>query len=50
MRRIAFLVAVAGMVAGVVAGRADEQDAPVFGIKIPPGYRPFPDGFTNYAR
>jgi hypothetical protein len=45
MKRIAFCwVAVAAM-AGVVAstapasGRADEEVAPIFGVKIPPGYR-----------
>ena len=49
MRRIAFLLvaiaAVAGAVVGVVvssaraSGHADEAAAPIFGIKIPPGYR-----------
>jgi len=44
MKRIALLVAVAA-VGGVIAstapasGRADEKAAPIFGIKIPPGYR-----------
>src|SRR5271170_1968301 len=45
MKRIAFLVAAVAMVAGVVAsmapasGRADDQAVPIFGIKIPAGYR-----------
>jgi hypothetical protein len=45
MKRIAFLVVAAATVAGVVAfmapaaGHADEEAAPVFGIKIPSGYR-----------
>jgi len=45
MKRIAFLLAVVATVAGVVAslapasGHADEAAAPIFGIKIPPGYR-----------
>lgn len=45
MRRIAFLLVTVAVVAGFVAyiapasGRADEQACPVFGIKIPPGYR-----------
>ena len=45
MKRIAFLLvavaAVAVIVASVVSafGRADEGAAPIFGIKIPPGYR-----------
>jgi Cytochrome P460 len=45
MRRIAFLlvavVTLAGVVASIaaVSGHADEEAAPIFGIKIPPGYR-----------
>jgi hypothetical protein len=45
MKRIAFLFIAVAAVAGVVAftapasGRADEEAAPIFGIKIPPGYR-----------
>ena len=45
MKRIAFLVVAVATVAGVVASmapafvRADDQAVPIFGIKIPPGYR-----------
>ena len=45
MKRIAFLMVAVSAVAAVVAftapvsGHADEEAAPVFGIKIPPGYR-----------
>jgi hypothetical protein len=45
MKRVAFLLVVIAAVAAVVAftipasGLADEEAAPVFGIKIPPGYR-----------
>ncbi|MGC2211343.1 MAG: cytochrome P460 family protein [Candidatus Korobacteraceae bacterium] len=45
MKRIACLLVAVTAVAGVVAnsvpasGYADEEAAPVFGIKIPPGYR-----------
>ena len=45
MRRIALLLVAVAMVASVVAstapasGTADEDAAPIFGIKIPPGYR-----------
>jgi len=45
MKRIAFLLAAIAAVAAVVAftppasGHADEEAAPIFGIKIPPGYR-----------
>jgi hypothetical protein len=45
MRRIAFLLVAVAVVAGVVAtsvpasGHADEEAAPIFGIKIPAGYR-----------
>ena len=45
MRRIFFalvaVVALAGVVAYMVpaSGHADEEAAPIFGIKIPPGYR-----------
>ncbi len=45
MKRIAFLLVPVAAVAGVVAftfsasGHANEEAAPVFGIKIPPGYR-----------
>jgi hypothetical protein len=45
MQRIAFLLVAVAIVAGVVvsaapvSGHADEEAAPIFGIKIPPGYR-----------
>jgi hypothetical protein len=45
MRRIALLLVAVATVAGVVAfaalasGHADEEAAPIFGVKIPPGYR-----------
>ncbi len=45
MKRIAFLLVAVATVAGVVAssapasGKADEEASPIFGIKIPPGYR-----------
>jgi Cytochrome P460 len=45
MRRIAFLLIAVATVADVVAymaptsGQADDEAAPIFGIKIPPGYR-----------
>jgi hypothetical protein len=45
MKRIAFLLVAVATVAGVVAstapatGHADEEAAPIFGVKIPPGYR-----------
>jgi hypothetical protein len=45
MRPIAFLLIAVAMVAGVVAtmipasGQADGDAAPIYGIKIPPGYR-----------
>ena len=45
MNRITCLLAAAAMLAGVVAfaaagsGHADEEATPIFGIKIPPGYR-----------
>ena len=45
MKRIAFLLVAVAAVVGVVAftshasGRADDEAAPLFGIKIPPGYR-----------
>jgi Cytochrome P460 len=45
MKWIAFLLVAVATVAGVVAstprasGHADEQAAPIFGVKIPPGYR-----------
>jgi Cytochrome P460 len=45
MTRIAFVLVVVVVLTGVVAftvpasGRVDEEAAPVFGIKIPPGYR-----------
>lgn len=44
-RRIAFIlvsvVALAGAVASMVpaSGQADEEAAPIFGVKMPPGYR-----------
>jgi hypothetical protein len=45
MKRISFLLVAVATLAGVVfqsapaSGRADEEAAPIFGIKIPPGYR-----------
>jgi hypothetical protein len=45
MRRIVFMLVAVGALAGVVAymapasGQADGQAAPIFGVKIPPGYR-----------
>jgi Cytochrome P460 len=45
MKRIVFLLVAAAMVAGVVvsrapaSGQADGEAAPVYGIKLPPGYR-----------
>ncbi|HET6933228.1 MAG TPA: cytochrome P460 family protein [Candidatus Angelobacter sp.] len=45
MKRVAFLLIAVAIVAGVLAspspvqGPANEQAAPIFGIKIPPGYR-----------
>ena len=45
MKRIAFLLVAVAAVAGVAAftahasGHADGEAAPIFGIKIPPGYR-----------
>ncbi|HZD30173.1 MAG TPA: cytochrome P460 family protein [Candidatus Angelobacter sp.] len=45
MKRIAFLLVTVAAVAGVVAftpvvsGHVDDQTTPIFGIKIPPGYR-----------
>jgi Cytochrome P460 len=45
MKRIAFLLVAVAAVAGFVAftvpasGHADEQAAPIFGIKVPAGYR-----------
>ncbi len=45
MKRIAYLLVAVAAVAGVVAciahasGQAAEEAAPIFGIKIPPGYR-----------
>jgi hypothetical protein len=45
MTRLAFLIVAVATVAGVVAsmapasGRADDEAVPIFGIKIPPGYR-----------
>ena len=45
MKLIAFLLVAVATVAGVVAftaaasGHADDEAAPLFGIKIPPGYR-----------
>jgi Cytochrome P460 len=45
MKRIAFLVVAVAMVFGLVAtmspasGRADDNAVPIFGIKIPAGYR-----------
>jgi hypothetical protein len=45
MKRITFLLVAVATLAGVVflgapaSGRADEEAAPIFGIKIPPGYR-----------
>ena len=48
MKRIAFLLVAVTTVAAVVAsaarrfGPADEQASPIFGIKVPPGYRDWP--------
>ena len=45
MRRFVFVLVAVAALAGVVtymipaSGRADEEAAPIFGIKIPPGYR-----------
>jgi hypothetical protein len=45
MRRIAFGLVAVGALAGVVAwmapapGQADGEAAPIFGVKLPPGYR-----------
>ncbi|MGA2375689.1 MAG: cytochrome P460 family protein [Candidatus Sulfotelmatobacter sp.] len=45
MKRFTFLLAAVATLAGVVflsapaSGHADEEAAPIFGIKIPPGYR-----------
>ena len=42
MKRIALLLVAVATVAGVVAskaGHADEEATPIFGVKIPPGYR-----------
>src|SRR6478672_1800267 len=45
MKRIAFLLIAVAALAGVVAftapasGRADQKAGPIFGVKIPPGYR-----------
>ena len=45
MKRIAFLLAEVATLAGIVvstapaSGPSDEQTAPIFGIKMPPGYR-----------
>ena len=45
MRRIVFVLAAVAALAGVVAvmapvsGQADGEAAPIFGIKLPPGYR-----------
>ncbi|MGA8502633.1 MAG: cytochrome P460 family protein [Candidatus Sulfotelmatobacter sp.] len=45
MKRITFLLVAVATLAGMVffrapaSGHADEEGAPVFGIKIPPGYR-----------
>ncbi len=45
MKQIAFLMVAVATVAGVVAstapaaGHSDEEAAPTFGVKIPPGYR-----------
>jgi len=45
MRRIAFLLVAVAAVAGLAAymtcasGQADGEAAPIFGVKIPPGYR-----------
>jgi hypothetical protein len=45
MRRIVFVLVAVGALAGVVAtmapasGQADGEAAPIYGVKIPPGYR-----------
>ena len=48
MKRVAFLLVTVATVGGVVAstvpasGRADEEAAPIYGVKIPSGYRDWP--------
>ncbi len=45
MKRIAFLLVAVATVAGIAvsmapaSGQADEEGSPIFGVKIPPGYR-----------
>ncbi len=45
MKRIAFLLVAVATVAGITvsmapaSGQADEEGSPIFGVKIPPGYR-----------
>src|ERR1700754_3258690 len=45
MRRIVFVLVAVGALAGAIAsmgtasGQADGEAAPIFGVKIPPGYR-----------
>jgi hypothetical protein len=45
MKRITFLLIAVATLAGVVvnsvpaSGRADEEASPIYGVKIPPGYR-----------
>jgi hypothetical protein len=45
MKRFAFILIAVATVAGIVAftayasGHTDEEAAPIFGVKIPPGYR-----------
>jgi hypothetical protein len=45
MRRIVFVLVGVAALAGVVAymapasGQADGEAAPIFGVKVPPGYR-----------
>jgi hypothetical protein len=45
MKRIAFILIAVGTVAGIVAftahasGQANGEAAPIFGVKLPPGYR-----------
>jgi hypothetical protein len=54
MRRIVFMLVAVGALAGVVAhvapasGQADGDAAPVFGVKLPPGYRGW--GLISVAR
>jgi hypothetical protein len=54
MRRIVFVLVAVGALAGLVAylapaaGQSDGEAAPIFGVKIPPGYRDW--GLISVAR